>query len=94
MHTDIHTCLDTRAYVRTCIAWIKKFARMAIGGGVIHNSDVTQQSVVNKACVFAGSKHKNVYVMQYLMCTVENQTSFVCGIFLVVYDFMFHLNVM
>lgn len=67
---------------------------MTVGGGVIHNSDVTQQSVVNKACVFAGSKHKNVYVMQYLMCTVENHTSFVCGIFLVVYDFMFHLNVM
>jgi len=50
------------------------FARMTVGGGVIHSSDVMQQSVVNKACVFAGSKHKNVYAMQYLMCTAEHHT--------------------
>lgn len=69
------------------------FARMTVGGGVIHSSDVMQQSVVNKACVFAGSKHKNVYAMQYLMCTAENHTWFVCGISLVVCDLMFHLNI-
>ena len=70
----VHACIHTRAYVHTCIAWIKKFARIRVGCGVIHNSDVMQQSVVNKACVFAGSKNKNVYVMQYLMCTAENHT--------------------
>jgi hypothetical protein len=74
VHTYIRTCMPTCAYVHTCNAWIKKFARMTVGCGVIHNSDVMQQSVVNKACVFAGSKHGNVYVMQYLMCTAENRT--------------------
>ena len=52
----------------------QKFARMTVGCGVIQNSDVMQQSMMNKACVIAGSKHKNVYVMQYLMGTAENHT--------------------
>jgi hypothetical protein len=47
---------------------------MTVGCGVIHNYDVTQQSVLNKECVIAGSKHKNVYIMQYLMGTAENHT--------------------
>jgi len=70
----VRTCIHTRAYVHTCIAWIKKFARMTVGCGVIHNPDVMQQSMVNKTCVFAGSKNENVYVMQYLMCTAESLT--------------------
>jgi len=71
----------------------QKFARMTVGCGVIQNSDVMQQSMMNKACVIAGSKHKNVYVMQYLMGTAENHTWFVYGITVVVHDFIFHLNV-
>lgn len=51
------------AYVHTYIPWIKKFARMTVGCWVSHNSDVMQCSAVNKACVSAGSKHKNVYIM-------------------------------
>jgi hypothetical protein len=33
---------------------------------------VTQWSVVNKSCVSAGSKYKNVCVMQCLTCTAKN----------------------
>lgn len=75
-YSDFIFCMYMHTYVPACIcAYMHTtFARMTVGCGVIHNSDVIQQSVVNKACVFAGSKHKNIYVMQYLMCTAENHT--------------------
>jgi hypothetical protein len=45
-----------------------------VGCGVSYNPDVMQQFLVYKACVFAGPRHKNVYVMQYLMPVAENPT--------------------